>query len=258
MMWSLAANRARNFNTQTDQFTAIINEEMMDLLFAGQAELEHNDCDSFDKTFSRVLHLLLLPLIQSTIWYAIRNEDAATDDTDMAIGQVMALSVLPIVQKFEPNAASAIERNMLMVDGEFQSPVFEGAQTVANAFGPIFDNLGWDCEYVGQADGVEACQEATYSNSMSGIPTYVAFMVMVVFGVIIGLVLFLKFVQIVRRKSMKKEVERGRASFAASIASSNSETGNIVLVDELPSPRMTNNGHNKTLSSANDLEHEVI
>ena len=258
MMWSLAANRARNFNTQTDQFTAIINEEMMDLLFAGQAELERNDCDSFDKSFSRVLHLLLLPLIQSTIWYAIRNEDAATDDTDVAIGQVMALSVLPIVQKFEPNAASAIERNMLMVDGEFQSPVFEGAQTVANAFGPIFDNLGWDCEYVGQADGVEACQEATYSNSISGIPTYVALMVMVVFGVIIGLVLFLKFVQIVRRKSMKKEVERGRASFAASIASSNSETGNIVLVDELPSPRMTSNGHNKILSSANDLEHEVI
>jgi hypothetical protein len=132
---------------------------------------------------------------------------------------------------------------------------------VANAFGPIFDNLGWDCEYVGQAEGIEVCREATYSSNTSAIPTYVAVMVMVVFGLIIGLVLFIKFVQIVRRKSMKKEVERGRASFAASIASSNSETssqqGTVVLVDDLPSPSHRN-GHNKTLSSANDLEHEVI
>ena len=34
MMWALAENRARNFNTQTGGFLAIINEEMMDMLFA--------------------------------------------------------------------------------------------------------------------------------------------------------------------------------------------------------------------------------
>lgn len=166
MLWSLAANRARNFNTQTDEFTAIINEEMMDLLFAGQSELERRDCANFDKTFSRALHLLLLPLIQSTIWYAIRNQDAAATDEGVAIGQAMALSVLPIVQKYHPDDASAIERNMIMSDGT--RPVFEGPQTVANAFYQIFDEMGWGCDYVGQAEGIDACQrDVSKSNAGS-------------------------------------------------------------------------------------------
>jgi hypothetical protein len=167
-LWSLAANRARNFNTQTDEFTAIINEEMMDLLFAGQSELERRDCANFDKTFSRVLHLLLLPLIQTTIWYAIRNQDAATTDEGVAVGQAVALSVLPIVQKYHPDDASVIERNMIMSDGT--RPVFEGPQAVANTFYEIFDEMGWDCEYVGQAEGIDPCQrEVSRSNAGSAV-----------------------------------------------------------------------------------------
>ena len=58
-------NWARNFNTQTDAYTAMINEEMLDLLFAGQVLLERRDCDNFDKTVSRVLHLMLLHTIDT-------------------------------------------------------------------------------------------------------------------------------------------------------------------------------------------------
>jgi hypothetical protein len=47
---------------------------MTDFLFAGQSELERKDCVNFEKTPSRVLHLMLVPLIQSTIYYAIVNE----------------------------------------------------------------------------------------------------------------------------------------------------------------------------------------
>jgi hypothetical protein len=170
MMWSLAANRARNFNTQTDEYTAIINEEMVDLLFAGQSELDRGDCDNFDKTFSRVLHLFLLPLVQSTIWFAIRNQDTSITDVNVVIGQAMALSVLPIVQKYHPDDASVIERNMIIVDGT--TPVVEGPQAVANAFYETFDELGWDCEYIGQAEGVDACeQDRERSNSSSIMPS---------------------------------------------------------------------------------------
>jgi hypothetical protein len=163
MMWSLASNRARNFNTQTDEFTAIINEEMLDMLFAGQAELKRGDCDNFDKTYSRVLHLFLLPLVQSTIWYAIRNQGASSADMGVVVGEAMALSVLPIVQKYHPEDASVIERNMIIVDGT--TPVVEGPQAVANAFYQIFDEMDWDCEYVGQAEGVNACERDQTSSS---------------------------------------------------------------------------------------------
>mmetsp|Transcript_18096 Transcript_18096/g.39114 ORF Transcript_18096/g.39114 Transcript_18096/m.39114 type:complete len:724 (-) Transcript_18096:113-2284(-) len=156
MLWSLAKNRARQFNTQNDNYGATVNDEMVDLLFAGQSEAERRDCTNFEKTASRVLHLMLVPLIQSTIWYAIRNAKSATEE-NLAIGEAMAYSVLPIVSKYDENAASVIERNMIRSDGV--PPVAEGPQYVANAFFQILDNIGWGCDYIGQAEGIDACEQ---------------------------------------------------------------------------------------------------
>lgn len=155
MLWNLAANRARQFNTQNSKAGAIINDEMIDLLYSGQSQLERRDCINFEKTASRVLHLMLLPLIQSTIWYGIRNEDAAKDN-ELAIGEAVAYSVLPVVNKYDENAATIIERNMIRANGV--RPVAEGPQTVANAFFKILDDIGWGCDFVGQAQGIDACE----------------------------------------------------------------------------------------------------
>ena len=127
----------------------------MNLLFSGQSELERMDCINFEKTASRALHLMLLPLIQSTIWYAIRNEKAAKDK-ELAIGEAMAYSVLPIVSKYDEDAATLIERNMIRSNGV--APVAEGPQSVANAFFEILDNIGWGCDFVGQAQGIDTCE----------------------------------------------------------------------------------------------------
>lgn len=158
MVWGIANNRARQFNTQDDNFRAVINGKMTDLLFAGQSQLERGDCVNFEKTASQTLHLMLLPLIQSTIWYAIRNERlrVGSTDEDLAIGEAMAYSVLPIVSKFDQKAAAVIERNMIRTEGV--KPVTEGAQAVANALFKILDDIGWGCTYVGQADGIDACE----------------------------------------------------------------------------------------------------
>jgi len=159
MLWNLANNRARQFNTQTDESIARVNDEMKDLLFAGQSELEREDCVNFEKTVSRVLHLMLVPLIQSTIECAVMNQkfDADSTDKSLAIGEALAFSVLPIVSKYDETAAAVIERNMERIPGV--KPVAEGPQAVANAFYKIMDDLGWGCEYVGQHQGIDACEK---------------------------------------------------------------------------------------------------
>jgi len=159
MLWQLANNRARQFNTQGDNFVAKVNMEMTDLLYAGQGQLERKDCINFEKTASRALHLMLVPLIQSTIWYAIQNEKLGADSTEpsLAKGEALAFSVLPIVAKYDKNAAAIIERNMVRVDGI--KPVSEGPQAVANAFYTILSDLGWGCDYIGQAQGIDACEQ---------------------------------------------------------------------------------------------------
>lgn len=159
MLWQLANNRARQFNTQNDDFVAKVNMEMTDLLFAGQGELARGDCTNFDKTASRALHLMLVPLIQSTIWHAIQNAKLAAGATapGLAAGEALAFSVLPIVAKYDGRAAAVIERNMVRVDGV--QPVAEGPQAVANAFYAVLSDLGWGCDYIGQAEGVDACEQ---------------------------------------------------------------------------------------------------
>lgn len=159
MLWNVANRRAVSFDTQNDEYFATINDEMLQLLFAGQAQLLRNDCNNFEKTVSRALHLIFVPLIQSVIWYAIENEglSASSNDEGLVIGEVAAKTVLPIVEKYDPNAARIIERNMVRSEGNFV-PVIDGPQAVANAFYFVLEEIGWGCDYVGHAEGVEACQ----------------------------------------------------------------------------------------------------
>lgn len=158
MLWHVANKRAVSFDTQNDDYFAEINDEMLELLFAGQAQLLRNDCNNFAKTVSRALHLMIVPLIQSVVWYAIQNEglSASSNDDGLVIGEVASLSVLPIIHKYDPNAARIIERNMVRSEGFV--PVVDGPQAVANAFYFVLEEIGWGCDYVGHAEGVEACQ----------------------------------------------------------------------------------------------------
>ena len=162
MMWALAVNRARQFNTQNKQYGAVINDEMTDLLFAGQIELERNDCTNFETTLSRTLHLMLLPMIQNTIWYAIRNDKTTSTDEDEAAGKAAALSLLPIVSKYDQSAASVISREMVAGDGDDVGP-----QSVANAFYQIMDDIGWKCAYLGQAEGIDPCEQYDKVNAIN-------------------------------------------------------------------------------------------
>ena len=110
MIWNLANKRSVSFNTQNKDFYAKINDEMIDLLFAGQSEMSRSDCTNFEKTTTRAMHLMLLPFIQSTIWYAIKNAKLNSESTseDLAIGEVLAFSILPIVDKFDRNAEATM------------------------------------------------------------------------------------------------------------------------------------------------------
>lgn len=169
MLWNLANKRAVTFNTLNDEFYAEINDEMIDILYAGQSALERGNCLSIEKSANEAMHLMLMPVIQNTIWYAIQNEDlkANSTSTDLVVGKVLALSLLPIVKKYDADSAMVIERNM--VDIEYKKPVPDGAQAVANAFYQVLDDIGWGCKYLGETEGVGACQAQAKSNAVSAV-----------------------------------------------------------------------------------------
>jgi hypothetical protein len=112
-----------------------------------------------------VEHLLLVPLIQSVLKYAVKNQnyESNSDNKYLAIGEAFALSMLPFFAAKNPNATQALERNMIL-SANLQ-PVFEGSQAVADALLPVMQDLGVDCNIVGIQEGIQLCSPSASSTS---------------------------------------------------------------------------------------------
>jgi hypothetical protein len=158
MLMNLANKRAVTFNTLNSEFYAELNDEMIALLYAGQSELDRGNCLNIEKSANEALHLMLMPIIQNCIWYAIQIEGLSANSTsaDLVVGKVLASSLLPIVKKYDSDSAMVIARNMVDIDKT--KPVSDGAAAVAYAFYQVLDEIGWGCEYLGETKGVGACQ----------------------------------------------------------------------------------------------------
>ena len=160
LMWNLANKRAFQFQTLNSEGYSRINSELEDLLFAGKGEINAFDCANLKRTTGRIQHLLLLPVIQSTIRYAIINQNLAVGSTsgDLAEGEVFALAVLPIVKKYDENSAALIQENMIVRQGAPLVP--GGPQAVADAFYNALDEFGYTCDLVGATSQADACKQA--------------------------------------------------------------------------------------------------
>ena len=173
LMWNLANKRAFQFQTVNEEGYSKTNSELEHLLFAGRGQLDAFDCDNLSKTVTRMQHLLLIPVIQSTLRYAVENEklnDSSAGDATLAEGETFALSVLPIIKSYDETAAQVIQENMVIQSGV--KPVRDGAQVVANGFYEALDEFGISCVFVGASSQVDACQkEGGFSASIRLQPT---------------------------------------------------------------------------------------
>lgn len=159
LLWGLANKRAFQFQTINDEGFSKTNSEVEDLLFAGGGQLDAFDCENLAKTVSRMQHVLLIPVIQSTLRYAAENENLEQSNLDKTVaeGEAFALSVLPIIKSYDEAAAQVIMENMVVQQGV--KPVRDGAQVVADAFYEALDEFGISCLYVGASGQVDACQK---------------------------------------------------------------------------------------------------
>lgn len=157
LFWNLANKRAFQFQTENSEGYSRTNSEIEDLLFSGRGQLDAFDCVNLEKTVSRIQHWLLIPIVQSTLRYAVENEKLPEGSLHkgLAEGETFALSILPVLKKYDEAAAIVIEDNMIVKVGV--KPVQDGPQDVADAFYEAMDEFGISCEYVGASSQVDAC-----------------------------------------------------------------------------------------------------
>jgi hypothetical protein len=146
----------------------MVNSDVIDALWAGRGEIDALDCERFSRTAENVKKLMLVPLLQSVIRYAILNEklEADTLKEDIALGETYALAILPIIKAVDENVAEIIRENMVF--NEQVTPVRDGAQAVADAVGSAAVSLGLKCSQLGSTSQADPCRNIASSAKSLG------------------------------------------------------------------------------------------
>merc|ERR1712157_134694 len=141
------------------------NSALEDLLFAGKGEIDAFQCDMLEKSAENIKIKSLIPLLQSVLKYAILNEKhtANSDSADLALGEIFASAVIPILQLYDPPSAQILEENMLVHLGI--KPIRGGVQEVANAVGTAANVMGINPRELGSTP--EADPSLLYGGSSS-------------------------------------------------------------------------------------------
>lgn len=165
LVWGLGNRHAFQFQTLNRNGYAKINSRMEDYLFAGKGELDAADCENLEKTASRVKNSILVPLMQSTLRFAVQNEgrEPTEQHEDLALGEAYALAIIPIIEDLDSSAAQIIKESMLVFDGT--PMVRDGSQAVADALGSVADAIGVGCESIGLTSQVDPCRKLGRSSS---------------------------------------------------------------------------------------------
>ena len=88
--------------------------------------MEGGSCSALQRAINEIEPLLLVPLVQSSLWYTLENEryPEFTQDGDLAEGHVFSRSILPLIDGVNRGSVETIERNL---DFQFETkPVFDG------------------------------------------------------------------------------------------------------------------------------------
>lgn len=158
LLWSLASRRAFQFQSLNGDGYAKVNARLEDLLYAGKGEIDAMGCTAFEKTVEQIKLVSLVPLIQSVLRYAIQNQELSpsSDSADLALGEVYALAILPIMEAVDPSSAVVVEENMIHQDGV--QPTRDGAQAVADAMGNFAVAIGLRCSLLGYTSQAKPCR----------------------------------------------------------------------------------------------------
>ena len=168
-LWSLANKRGIEFSRLNSDGYAIVNEQLQSYLVSGKGRIQHSSCDDLSRMATNIAYMLLIPMVQTMIKYAITNQfiDWKSGDIDVEVfqGEIYAKFMIPIYQKFkEIESALAIQKNMIRNIGAL---VADGPQVVADTFLPLADDIGIQCEYIGKSFEVNGCQNYEPSSQTS-------------------------------------------------------------------------------------------
>jgi Low iron-inducible periplasmic protein len=173
LSYALADGRCREFKTcgqdgDSVEGTASVNTKLFALLKSMQDSLLENDCDSAAKFRYNVTQIMFIPIIQSTLLYALQQDGGLLNTTEWVegAGAAYAATVLPMVASCSADNAETIYNNM-RANSDFTADFAQ----VKLAFENTYPCLGLTCAEVGgiyNADTMEYVANAEPCEGVGG------------------------------------------------------------------------------------------
>lgn len=166
LIFMLAKRMCVHFKTCTQSHNAVINERIISLFYASQAEIETKACSALEKTVKEIENAMIVPLIQGVLFSAGENENYYKQGfTNLAAtefypeGFALAQSILPIVDDVDQSSARDIA--LVMVDGFPGSASDAGSNDSAKVRRAVQNALTKmnkvDCSLIGSIGGNGFC-----------------------------------------------------------------------------------------------------
>eukprot|EP00980_Cylindrotheca_fusiformis_P014668 scaffold3987_cov134-Cylindrotheca_fusiformis.AAC.18 len=122
LLHNLADKRCISFNT-CDGYNGLsnVNDEVLELFWEGQERIVQGDCSEAKNIQRRISSLLVVPLIQETLWYAhitySKPDELFSQDNDAAEkisagAATVAAAILPLIHNCDPEAGLVVYQNL--------------------------------------------------------------------------------------------------------------------------------------------------
>lgn len=178
LLWNLANSRSFQFQTNKNQINtgriasdegaaaysySRVNSELFDLFYAGKGEMDAYDCYNLKITVHHITKLSIVPVMQTLlrIGIMIENTDETSEylDNELALGETMAYSILPILEGIDKNSAEIVKENFIGSSSKnLDEYMKDGLDTVADSLGSALVEWGTPCQELGQTSQVKPCR----------------------------------------------------------------------------------------------------
>lgn len=147
--YALADKRCADFRTcgrgtDHNEGTSAVNYEVINLFGLGQIDVFNGACDMARDHKDRIVDLMTVPLVQSTLKYTYMRERQESSETEEAVATVFAASIVPIIHDCNEEDAALIWKQTAI--GSSIQPDF---LAVKAAFERNYDCLRITCTNVG-------------------------------------------------------------------------------------------------------------
>lgn len=172
-----------NSQSSSTSSNAKVNEELLVLFISGKGHVVASECEEISSTIKQIEFLLLVPLFQGIIHFAMlsENEERGSKNINIAIGDAYTKSVLPLIHHYDENSGLVLEGNM--VYSQTRQPVVGGLDAVTQSLNDAINaGLAVDCTKIGVQDGVGLCPDDFYSSSSN---THLSAQISVLFEILL-------------------------------------------------------------------------